>query len=182
MQESIRIADSDRNRVPGFLTALVLTGVTVLLAACGAAPPVEVPKPKDVQLKIVAAADVNPNPQGRPSPVYLHLYQLRDSARFLAAEFDDVAAKADTALAAVIVGREGLMLQPGATVSVKLKIEPESRLLGVVAEYSDLPGTRWRLASTAPPGGLVELFEDAAPVLRVNRDGLVLGPDATAGQ
>jgi type VI secretion system VasD/TssJ family lipoprotein len=50
-----------------------------------------------------------------------------------------------------------------------LKIDPATRLLGVVAEYSDLANSRWRAASPAPAGGLLALFKDQSLVINLDR-------------
>ena len=91
--------------------------------------------------------------------MFLHVYQLRDSGKFLSSGFDGVTAQADTVLAAETVSRDALMVQPGSHTALHLTIAPETRLLGVVAEYRDLPNSQWRATSPAPDGGLVTLFK-----------------------
>jgi type VI secretion system protein VasD len=152
----------------------IVAGLAVLipwLAGCAHAPPPPPPPPQalDVQVRVVASPDVNPNRSGRPSPVFLRVFELRDASKFLNAEFDDVTARADITLAGVLIGREERMVEPGSTVTLALKIDPQTRLLGVVAEYSDLANSRWRATSPAPPGGLLTLFKDQSLVIRLDR-------------
>ena len=118
---------------------------------------------------MIAAPDVNPNRSGRASPVFLRVFELRDPSKFLNAEFDEVTLHADTALAGTVIGREERMVEPASTVVLALKIDPGTRLLGVVAEYSDLANSRWRATSPAPVGGLLAMFKDQSLVINVDR-------------
>jgi type VI secretion system protein VasD len=159
----------------------VLTATAVLAAvnllACKSAPappPVVASPPIIATVMIVVAPDVNPNGSGRPSPVFLRLYQLRDGAKFLNSEFDDVTTRSDQVLAATLIGRDERMVQPGTTMTLSLAIAPEARLLGVVAEYRDLANSQWRAVSPAPAGGVLTLFKDHSLMVTVGRDAVTV--------
>jgi type VI secretion system protein VasD len=142
------------------------------LTGCAHAPPPPPPPPPqaiDVEVRVIAAGDINPNRSGRASPVFLRVFELRDASKFLNAEFDDVTLHADTTLAAALIAREERMVEPNSTLKLDLKIDPQARLLGVVAEYSDLANSRWRATSPAPAGGLLTLFKDQSLVIRLDR-------------
>jgi type VI secretion system protein VasD len=153
--------------------------LSLTLGACKSAPPPPPPppppKPITAVITVVAASDINLNHSGRPSPVLLRLFQLKDGAKFLSASFDDVTARSDQVLAAALVGSDARMVQPGTTVSVSLEVPPETRLLGVVAEYSDLANSQWRAASPAPEGGLLTLFKDHTLLVTVDRQAVAVG-------
>jgi type VI secretion system protein VasD len=143
------------------------------LAACKSKPPpVEVPKPILASVSIVAAPDLNPNRDGRASPVFLRLLLLKDGAKFLNAEFDDLTTKADQVLAASLLGRDERMVQPGASLKVTLEVPPEARMLGVVAEYSNLPDSRWRTATPVTEGGLLSQLKGHSLLVSVGRQGV----------
>jgi type VI secretion system protein VasD len=150
----------------------VLAVLVAMLAGCAHAPPPAPPpppQPLDVEVRVIAAPDVNPNRNGRASPVFLRVFELRDPSKFLNAEFDDVTLHADTTLAGTVIGREERMVEPASTVVLSLKIDPGTRLLGVVAEYSDLANSRWRATSPAPVGGLLAIFKDQSLVINLDR-------------
>jgi type VI secretion system protein VasD len=158
--------------MPNKARAGVLVTLAVMLAACAHAPPpppLPPPQPLDVEVRVIVASDVNPNRSGRASPVFLRVFALRDPSKFLNAEFDDVTLRADTTLAATLIGREERMVEPASTVVLTLKIDPATRLLGVVAEYSDLANSRWRATSPSPAGGLLALFKDQSLIINLNR-------------
>jgi type VI secretion system protein VasD len=160
--------------MPSRARVTVLATLAAFIAACAHAPPPAPlppppPQPLDVEVRVIVAPDVNPSPSGRASPVFLRVFELRDQAKFLNAEFDEVTLHADTTLAATLIGREERMMEPGSTVVLALKIDPATRLLGVVAEYSDLPNSRWRATSPAPAGGLLAVFKNQSLVIHVDR-------------
>ena len=155
------------NRAAGMV---LLALAAVALAACKSKPPpLEIPKPITASVSIVAASDLNPNAQGRPSPVFLRLLLLRDGTKFLNSEFDDVTAKSDQVLAAALLGRDERMVLPGSQVTVTLEVPPEARVLGVVAEYSNLPESRWRTATAVTEGGLLSQFKGHSLLVSVGR-------------
>lgn len=158
------------------LAPLAATCLAATVAACKGAPPPPEPPPKPIiaSLTIIGSADLNPNRAGRASPVFLRLYQLRDGARFMNAAFDDLTARADQVLAAALVSREERMVEPGSTVTLTLQVPPDTRLLGVIAEYADLAGSQWRAASPEPPGGLLTLFKDHSLLVTVGRQAVVV--------
>jgi type VI secretion system protein VasD len=140
--------------------AALLVALAAVLVACKSKPPkVEVPKPINAVVSIVAAPDLNPNRQGRASPVFLRLFLLKDSTQFVNAEFDDVTVKSEQVLAASLVGRDERMVEPGSTIKLTLEVPPEARVLGVVAEFADLPDSRWRTSTAATEGGLLSQFK-----------------------
>jgi type VI secretion system protein VasD len=140
----------------GFLLCVVCA--VLALGGCRSARPPSAPKPLAVQIEVTAAPDLNPDSRGRPSPVLLHVYQLRDGGKFQTSDFESVTARAESVLAADTVGREVLMVQPGASTQLHLNVAPEAQTLGVVAEFSDLTSGRWRAASPVTDGGLVALL------------------------
>src|ERR1700682_5842509 len=104
-----------RGRIGGALAVLA-----AVLAGCAHAPPPLLPPPPpqpiDVEVRVIVAPDVNPNRSGRPSPVFLRVFELRDPSKFLNAGFDDLTLRSDTTLAGTLIGREERMVEPGSSV------------------------------------------------------------------
>jgi type VI secretion system protein VasD len=142
-------------RIPSVLLAIMLAGA---LAACRSSAPAP-PKTLDVRVTIQAAPDLNPNSTGRPSPVLLHVYQLREAAKFQNADFEGATVRAESTFGPEVVRREEQMIQPNTSTELILKVQPEARVLGVIAEYSDEANARWRAVSPVPEGGLLSFFK-----------------------
>lgn len=140
----------------------------VLLSACHSTPkPAEV-KPLDIQVDVIAAADLNPDRHGRPSPVLVWVYQLRDGSKFLSSEFEDLTTRGSTSLAGESLGRLQLTAYPGTVTPLPLRIDPQTQLLGVVAEYSDEPNSSWRAVSPAPAAGFAQLLKKQSLVIQLH--------------
>lgn len=124
--------------------------VGLSLIGCAATPaPL---KPKMLLLDVSAAANVNPDARGRPSPVLLRIYELKSAAPFEAADFVALYEKDQSILGAEIVVRDELTLSPGESRSVRREAGA-SKYLAVMAAFRDLERARWRAVSPLTPGG-----------------------------
>ena len=122
------------------VSLLLLCG---LLAGCSAVSPFSTLTKLDVAL--TASELVNPDLHGRPSPVVVQLIELRHGVAFEHADFFSLYGNAQQALPKDWVASEEVELRPGDRLALKLRIAPESRFVGVLAAYRDLPHVQWRL-------------------------------------
>lgn len=126
--------------------------ILVALCACtfGRKKP-PAPKPVPVMRTVVTAADLNPDREGRPSPVVLAIYQLREAGAFQNADFFSLQDRAPNALGPDLIGRpEELKLRPAQTRESATEIDPETRFLGVVAAFHDIERAQWRAVAPVP--------------------------------
>jgi type VI secretion system protein VasD len=146
----------------------------ILLAACGAKPakppePPEPPKPQPVALTIVVSADVNPDGQGRPSPIVVRLYQLKDEAAFKATDFYALYEKDQATLGAALVSREDFEFAPGERHSADMPLSTEAQFIGVLAAYRDIRNAQWRTLTAAPEKGIVNNVKKNKLAIAVER-------------
>ena len=129
-----------------------------LLTGCGlfgpkapapAAPP---PPPPKLVLSLVAAAHLNPDANGRPSPVVLRLYELKSAAQFGSADFLLLFDQDRAALASDIVTREEFVMRPGESKSISKPLAPETKAIAVMAAFRDVERARWRAVAMLIPG------------------------------
>ncbi|WPN45368.1 MULTISPECIES: type VI secretion system lipoprotein TssJ [unclassified Pseudomonas] len=121
----------------------VLTVMTlVLLAGCTSLSPYS--KMTKLNLKLTASDQLNPDLNGRPSPIVVRLFELKHPVTFENADFFSLYERARKSLAPDLVTSEELELRPGETVELKLSVGEGSRYVGVLAAYRDLPETKWR--------------------------------------
>jgi len=125
---------------------LSLASVALVLFACAAKPP----KPVDTSAVLSASADVNPDPDGRPSPVVVRIYQLRGDSEFNGAAFLALYDKDKDTLGASLISREEQTLFPGQQLEMKLPLSPETVFIGVFAGIRDFQSARWRAITRAP--------------------------------
>jgi len=137
-----------------------------LLATACAKPPVIEPPPPPVSVAIeaTAAADVNPDLDGRASPVTLRLYELADDAAFGKAEFFPLWDQEAATLAATLVARHEFVLAPGANAEVQFELDPKVRAIGAAAAYRDFRSATWKTRIAIPeqpvPGSTIRLVVD----------------------
>lgn len=120
-----------------------------LLVGCSNLSPFSTLTKLDVVLS--AGDQINPDLHGRPSPVVIHLLALRNPVAFENADFFNLYSNAEQALPKDWVGSEELELRPGERLALKLRLEPKTRFLGVLAAYRDLPHVQWRLVVPVTP-------------------------------
>lgn len=128
------------------LTAFV---ALALMAGCSSMSPYS--NVTKLNLKLTASDQLNPDLNGRPSPIVVRLFELKHPVAFENADFFSLYERAKESLAPDMVATEELELRPGETVELKLSVEEGSRYVGVLAAYRDLPDTKWRYTLQVTP-------------------------------
>ncbi len=110
-----------------------------MLSACAGAPPRE-----KLGMQIAAAADVNPDMQGRPSPIILHIMELNSTEQFNRLDYMGLTQPSGAGLGAELLGKNQLVLQPGEAKSQPMELNPMTTAIGLVAGYRDIDNAAWR--------------------------------------
>jgi type VI secretion system protein VasD len=131
------------------LTAFAALTALVLLAGCSSLSPYSTVT--KLNLKLTASDQLNPDLNGRPSPIVVRLFELKHPVAFENADFFSLYERAKESLAPDLVASEELELRPGETIELKLSVEEGSRYVGVLAAYRDLPETKWRYTVQITP-------------------------------
>lgn len=158
------------------MTRLAAIGslLTLGFAACRSNKPP--PPPPPTKAAIVVSADVNPDSAGRPSPIVVRLYQLKEEGAFNSAGYFDLTDKEQATLGPSLDSREEYELRPGQTRELVLKIPPEARYLGAVAAYRDLNNSKWKALSPAPETGLLDFVRKHKLIVSVGRSEVKIAP------
>jgi type VI secretion system protein VasD len=128
----------------------LLAVVLVVGGGCKSSAPKAAP-PVPARLNVAARADVNPDEAGRPSPVVLRVYQLKDDAAFRNADFFALFDKEQATLAASLIDRQEFVLAPGdQRNNLEYPISGEAKFLAVAAAYRDIRNADWRVLTPAP--------------------------------
>ena len=142
--------------------ALVVMVVAVAAAGCGKAPPPVVPpvvitappEPVKASMTITVSDDANPDASGRPSPVFVRVYQLRGESEFKGAEFFAVWDDERQVLGNTLISREEFFLKAGERRTVDVAVASDATFVGVIAELRDIRNSEWRALSRAPRSAL----------------------------
>ncbi len=140
--------DSDRKILSRVGVLVGLVACCLLLAGCLGGVRQELPVPLEVTIS--AHEQVNPTEAGRPSPIVVRVFELSNSAEFLAADFFSLQDGGAALSGKDVVGSEEYILVPGEVRVVRKRAALETRFLGVVAGYRDLEGSVWRAVVPLP--------------------------------
>ena len=132
-----------------FARFLVSLTACALLGACSQLSPYSDLTKLDPTLN--ASDQLNPDLNGRPSPLVLQLVELSHATAFEQADYFDLQQRPAAMLAPDLLAMEEMELRPGEQRTLKLALQPDTRHLGLVASYRDLAGARWRLTLDLAP-------------------------------
>lgn len=119
-----------------------LLAALLALSGCSALSPYSTMTKLDLSLS--GSEQLNPDLNGRPSPIVLRLIELKHPVAFESADFFSLYQRPKEALAPDLVTLEELELRPGEQRELKLSVQEGSRYVGVLAAYRDLPEASWR--------------------------------------
>lgn len=159
-------------RTTFFLHALTALIAVLILAGCSTLSPYS--HLTKLNLRLTASDQLNPDLNGRPSPIVVRLYELKHAVAFENADFFSLYERARESLAPDMVATEELELRPGETVELKLSVQKGSRYVGVVAAYRDLSQASWRSTLHLPPRTATEVD------LTLDESGIRTSPEALA--
>jgi len=128
-----------RSLIRAAATSLLIITAVILLSACAGTP-----KKESLGLNISATADVNPDRQGRPSPVIVYILQLSSVEQFNGLDYMSLTQPSGVALGASLLSKKQEVLQPGASRELPLELNPQTTVIGLVAGYRDIDNATWR--------------------------------------
>lgn len=153
------------HRFAGLISSLVLT--LLLMSGCGSNQP-KPPEPAKLAMSAVAASDINPDDTGRPSPLVIRIYALRALAEFGKADFFALFDKDEQVLAADLVQKDEIIVQPGQTVTLNREFAPDVKFVAVLGAFRDVTRAQWRASTEIPPGAdgvlIIEAGSDSISV------------------
>jgi type VI secretion system protein VasD len=140
---------------------VVACTAAVLASACGKKAPEPVPPALTIAaaanarvksaLTIAASADANPDGTGRPSPVFVRVYQLRTDAAFTSAGFEALWDDDQKVLGQELISRDEYDLDPSEKQVIDVTVSGDTRFIGAIAAFRDIRNAQWRAAVAAVP-------------------------------
>ncbi len=126
------------------------SGTLLIMALGGCASLFEVDPPW-LRATLQAASDLNPDPQGRPSPLVFRLYELKSTNVFDNSDFFSLYEKDAAVLGEAMVAKQAFQIEPGETRELTRELQPATRHIGLIAAYRKLDKARWRATVATPP-------------------------------
>ncbi len=135
----------------GFLCIFICTA---LLASTGCGKkqklPPPPPPPTAIDARLIAANDVNPDINLRPSPIVVRVYQLKSAGLFDLTDFDALYRDDRIILADDLVTKEEFHMKPGDQIEYKKKPAPGTRFLAIFGAYRNLNNAVWKKTFEIP--------------------------------
>ena len=135
-------------------------GVAVVLAGCASGG---APKTVNFDADVLVAEGLNPDTNGRPSPLMIAVYQLKSADNFNNKDFFAVFDPNGRALGEDLVHREQMTLRPGESKKLAMEFDAEASFIGVVGAFSDIENSKWRALLPLPTQSLmarINVFKD----------------------
>ncbi len=129
---------------------LFLIGIMFAVNACGLfskEKPPPPPEPTRVVIEFEAAGNLNPNIDGRPSPVEVRIYHLRSYSAFKGAGFMPLFDGDEKVLGKELVHKQVLYLKPEEKHTVFFETAEDIRTLGIFAVFRDYDRGRGKVAT-----------------------------------
>jgi len=114
-------------------------------------------KPTVVDIDLRAAPNLNPDASGRASPLRLRFYELKSVSVFNGADFFSLYDHDKDVLAADLVVREEIQVEPGMQKRFTRKPGPDTKFIAVLAPYRDIDHAKWRAALEIRPNKTTEV-------------------------
>ncbi|BCL70014.1 type VI secretion lipoprotein [Vibrio nigripulchritudo] len=124
-------------------TKLSITGLlfAFVLAGCSVANYV-VPAYSTLEFEVSNKA--NPDLNGRPSPVVIHVYELTSNTLFESQDFFSLYEEPEEVLGPDLIAKQEFTFAPGSTELYEVSMKPEVEYVGVIAAYRDIENANWR--------------------------------------
>ena len=130
---------------------LLVIAASLLLSGCS----VFSDKNEDVSVAIIelkTSSSINPDIQGRASPLTVRVYELTSSNQFKKGSFFEVYDDEKSVLGDEFVSRQEFTVTPEQVLRKTVVLSPNTKYLGVVAAYRDIDNAQWRTISPVLPG------------------------------
>jgi type VI secretion system protein VasD len=111
------------------------------------------PEAFSIEATLVGGPNLNPNLEGRASPVVVRLFELKRTAAFEAASFSALFDRPKEALGDDLISQEEFVLRPGEIRHHDRSGAPSGAALGLAAAFRTLEGDSWRLIVPVAAGG-----------------------------
>ena len=115
---------------------LSLAIVAVALASCSGAP--------EAKLYLNSAQYLNPNINGRPSPVVLSVYELKSAYAFKQASYYALTSNLAKTLGPNLIDKQTIEIRPNSSKSFTQDLSPNTHYIGLIAGYRNIDQSTWR--------------------------------------
>lgn len=155
------------------LLLFILT-LQLVVMGCAGGPP------KDIIIEgsVIASAELNPNRNGRPSPVTVVVFHLKSGDAFQAGDFFSLYDVDNGIIASDLIKRVDMQIQPGQVLPIASEFDPETTHIGVLVAFRDIDNAVWRAVLPLPEKSLKDKlnpFSNKKLMINVERLSVTVG-------
>lgn len=115
----------------------------------------------DLEIKFKVDADVNPDDDKKPSPLFVRMYQLKSAKMFNKANFIDLYEKDKDVLGADMLSKQKLRrIKPGESRNENFVLNKEAHYIGLYAEFLQYKKSSFKLLIPVVPTNVIGTSED----------------------
>lgn len=115
------------------------------------------PGPTKIEAGVSASEDVNPDFEGKASPIEVRFYELKSESPFNEASFWALYENDTEQLGGDVRDFDRKQLRPGEDFEFERDLQQGSRFVGVIAAYQDIDNATWRAIADLEEEGTTEL-------------------------
>ncbi|WP_340620523.1 type VI secretion system lipoprotein TssJ [Xenorhabdus siamensis] len=134
-----------------FLPSFLLISLLLIMTGCSSQPE----KLPPYKLIFSIASNVNDS-----APLKIHVFLLQSNEEFMSADFFSLQDKAKDTLGDKLVNEDRFFILPFERTHYLLeKNQPEISYIGIIAEYKQLDGKKWRISFSVPVPEKLPFYE-----------------------
>lgn len=107
-------------------------------------------KTNGLSLRLTASSDLNPDINGRASPLALTIYQLKSASSFKKSDYMSLVENSKSILGRDLIAANTLTIRPGQTLELDYPISEGEAAFGIVAGYRVIDSSGWQLVYEYP--------------------------------
>ena len=131
-----------RKNIPHLLQLVSYLCMITALTACSSLPWIS--PPTSIDALVVATFEINPDANGRPSPLVVRIYELKSLSAFNDADFFKLYDEEVATLGGDLLSREEFEFTPGEGREIIHNAHEQARFFAVVAAYRNIDQASWR--------------------------------------
>ncbi len=150
-----------------FLTT-ILFSFGIFLSGCALVQPI----PNSFNIAINADAKLNPDEDGRSSPVVLRIYELSADKKFITADFFDLYDDDKAILETAFINKQEMELNPNESRKIDFVLHKKTKYIGFLVAYRDIDAAKWRevvsVESRQPTG--IPVYAQQSLIVNLNKN------------
>ena len=146
------------NKIPSrSITLISALLMTAIISGCFSKDPPAAPA-TIINAEVLASDAINPDGEGRPSPIVVRLYELKTLGTFNTVDFFPLYKDEAATLGADLVYREEFSLIPGGKRLYNRTPAADTQYLAVIAAFRNIDQATWKAAVPIPVERITNLI------------------------